>query len=61
MQAVAEGEIDDAVSSPERYRGFRSFRSQRVQAGTDASSEDDTESLFQHEDPIIVYPLYVLV
>jgi len=46
---------------PERYRGFRSFRSQRVQAGTDASSEDDTESLFQHEDPIIVYPLYVLV
>jgi hypothetical protein len=56
MQAVAEREIDDAVSSSEGHGGFGPFGGQRVEAGTDSSSEDDAKSLFEHEDPIIVYP-----
>jgi hypothetical protein len=48
MQAVAQGEVDDAVFPGKRDRGLGPIDGERVQPGADAPGENDRECLVEH-------------
>ena len=48
MKAIAEGEIDDAITSPEGHGGLCPFGSQWMQARTDTACQDDADRFFMH-------------
>ena len=48
MKAVAQREIDDAISSAERHRRLGPLGGQRMQARTDAARQDDADRVFLH-------------
>src|ERR1700674_1478986 len=49
MKAVAEREIDDAISSPEGHGRLGSLGSQWLQARTHSARQDDADRLLMHE------------
>src|SRR5947207_15137791 len=48
MKAIAEREIDDAISSAEGHGRFGSLGSQWMQARTDSARQNDADRLFMH-------------
>jgi len=49
VNAVGEGEVDDAVEPAERHRGLGPVAGERLQAGAFAAGEDRSEDIANME------------
>ncbi len=49
MEAIAEREIDDAISSAERHGRLRPLGCQRMQARANAACQNDTDRVVLHD------------
>ena len=49
VDAIADGDVDEAILAGDRHGGLAAVLGERIQAGAAAAAEDETENIFHGE------------